>query len=501
MKELTLKPYVPVKDEKLLDPIKINLTANQFTGVDEIEGKFTFSFINCDIKEIVIENEEDIDFEITFSFLNCYISDFSIEKIHNSNISLNFGSSVVSGKINCLIKHLSFNNCIIRYNMFAMNVISVSISYTEENIFILRWLELFKRNGIKKIEAFINSGQSYHLENVKHIRFIGNEIDNVKRGIYRRRDEKKLEYKIGYYLTDEQKKKFIIKLAINYKSDFADEETKINGALLNSLSIQGKPNGKIYVEDSKIQRFYIHNFSPQNEFTLYNISPLDIGQGTAQIEIHKSNLDNTWFDNIDFNLFGIISFFRTRFNKTTFTSCNFPLDSISFEKFKSLENIHYPEKLKQNFYKDQYETFLQLKNALENTGNFYEAQKLHAISHEALKKIDDVSKWDKFILLLNYHSNNHGLSIYKPVKLFIIISISLYILYLTSLDRMFNTNEINYDLIGYYFSFIDLTHRSDFLVSKSSFNSLSLILDFLNKIVGGYLIYQFIAAFRKYGKK
>jgi hypothetical protein len=140
--------------------------------------------------------------------------------------------------------------------------------------------------------------------------------------------------------------------------------------------------------------------------------------------------------------------------------------------------VHYPENKKDNFYKDQYETFLQLKNALEKTGNIYEAQKLQAISFEALRKIEDLSAWDKFILFLNDFSNQHGLSISRPLKWFFICSIILYLTYLYSLQRLFNDQNIDWNLIGYYFSFLDLTHRSDFLVEKEEFNSISLAVDF-----------------------
>jgi hypothetical protein len=65
---------------------------------------------------------------------------------------------------------------------------------------------------------------------------------------------------------------------------------------------------------------------------------------------------------------------------------------------------------------------------------------------------------------------------------------------------MFNSNSIDYDLIGYYFSFLDITHRSDFLVEKVELNGCSLAIDYFNKILVGFFIYQFVAAFRKYGK-
>ena len=69
-----------------------------------------------------------------------------------------------------------------------------------------------------------------------------------------------------------------------------------------------------------------------------------------------------------------------------------------------------------------------------------------------------------------------------------------------SLDLLFTNTDIDLTLIGYYFSFLDITHRSDFLVEKVEFTAMALTLDFLNKVVVGYFVYQFIASFRKYGK-
>jgi hypothetical protein len=232
--------------------------------------------------------------------------------------------------------------------------------------------------------------------------------------------------------------------------------------------------------------------------SFYNISPIPIIGSDSKIGIHKALLDKTWFDNIDFTSYAIISLYRSKLSNSIFTSCNFPNNYSKFEKFTAIENVHYPDNKTTNYHKDQYEIFLQLKKSLETTGNYYEAQKLQAISHDALKQVKDIIWWDKVILAINGLSNNHGLSIKRPFLGFLFLSVLLYISYLYSLDRIF---EIDCTLIGYYFSFIDLTHRTDFLVDKAQFNSWSLALDYVGKIVVGFFIYQFIAAFRKYGKK
>lgn len=302
--------------------------------------------------------------------------------------------------------------------------------------------------------------------------------------------------KIRYSLNQKQKEKLNINISIDFSCQ-ENQQLKVVDCILNSLSFTGYAKGSINVENTIVNNFYIHNFSSQSEGLFYNIYP---NTSDSRFEVHKSNMDNCWFDNIDFNRYKILSFYRTRFAKALFSSCNFPNDNLSFDKFCVLENIHYPDKKPQNYYKDQYETFLQLKKSLENSGNYHEAQKLNAISKESLRKIPSLSGWDKFILLLNSKSNNHGMSIKRASLGLFCFSIILYILYLLSISRVFISNEIDWILVGHYFTFLDLTHKKDFLVSNDEFNFWTLIIDFINKIVIGFYIYQFIAAFRKYGK-
>lgn len=123
-------------------------------------------------------------------------------------------------------------------------------------------------------------------------------------------------------------------------------------------------------------------------------------------------------------------------------------------------------------------------------------------SQMALHKITTIGGGDKFILWTNRVSNDHGLSIRKPFIWFLRITIPAYLLYLWCAGLLFQPTKIDPDLIGYYFSFIDLTHKIDFLKEKNGdLNALSLTLDYVNKLFVGYLIFQFVVAFRKYGKK
>ncbi len=502
MQNLKIVPYIPLENIDFPYDTIWEINQASFKEVEFIDGKMTFFITNCDFKKILICNFENIDFkDITLAFDSCLINEFIINDINSENISIFFFNCIINGRIESdKIKSISINNCIIDSSLFLIKQNFIYISYTETNIFPKIWDKFFQRIGGNFLKI-IEVQQSYFIYDSKNINFNTFEEKENQGKLYRNRFHTDDNYKIGYYLTESQKKLFNINIFIKYSPQVEDSETTIRDSFFNNLEISGFTKGKLSIENTRIENWYIRNFSSQSEINFYNISPLKLKDGESKIEIHRSNLDKSWFDNIDFSKYNIISFYRTKFGKSTFTSCNFPIDSIGFEKFKSLNNIHYPDKKSDNYYKDQYEIFLQLKVLLESTGNTYESQKLHAISYDALKKIKQISTWDKAILWINSQSNNHGLSAQRPFFLFFFSSIILYILYLYSLGRIFNTNHIDCSLIGYYFSFIDITHRVDFLVDKREFNWASLTIDFFSKITLGFFIYQFIAAFRKYGKK
>lgn len=496
MNEISLTPYKIIQNQNYNDS-KIVIKASDFTDLSFLEGQFTFIFTGCLFKKLEIENSEIIDFEkINISFIDCFIDRINIENIVTTNLSISFGNSILKGKIeNENLKNVSINNCFPNDSLFLLNLKSVTISYTEENIFPIRWEKLLKSSKMT-LEDLFTKKRSFNIYDCKEITFTFNENKTDKVGLYK--TYYKGPNKIGYYLSEEEKKKINISLSVSYSASKEHTFTKIINAQLSALSISGYSTGKLSIENCKIDNWYISEFSTQLGATFYNIRPFREEAKERKLEIKSSNLDNVWFDNVAFNDYSIISLYRNKFGQTAFTACDFPSKFKEFDKIKTIENIHYPDK---KYFKIRYETFLQLKKTLEASGNVYETLKLQAVSNEELKRIEDLSFWDKVILYINSFSNNHGLSIKRPFWGIFISSAFFYILYLWSLERIFNCNDIDFNLIGYYFSFLDITHRTDFLVNKTELTGLSVFIDYLNKIVTGFFIYQFIAAFRKYGKK
>jgi len=500
MNELFLTPYTIIENKDYPVDTKIIIRGSDFSNVTIQDGRITFSFIGCRFKKLEIENTETIDFkDISIQFVNCFINEINVENIITTNFSIYFGSSILQGRLkNENLRSVETNNCLLNNSLFLLDLKRAVVSYTEENVFPIRWKSLLKSVG-SNLENLLAEKHSFYIYDCKDIVFTFNENKTEKSGLYKRLYDK--VNRIGYYLSEEEKQQIRVSLSVQYSADKEHNLTKIINAKLLALSISGYSTGELLIENCKIDSWYIRNFSARLGANFYDIKPFRKEIEETKLEIYKSNLDKVWFDNVAFDDYATISLYRNKFGQTTLTACDFPSKYKDFDKIQTIENIHYPDKKDKNYFKTRYETFLQLKKQLEASGNFYEAQKFQAISHEALKNVENLPYWDRVILKINGLSNNHGLSIKEPFVATIVLSILFYFLYLWSLDRMFNSNDIDWNLFGYYFSFIDITHRIDFLVNKAELNGFSLTIDFLSKIIVGFLIYQFIAAFRKYGKK
>lgn len=480
--------------------LKIVLSNKEFVGVTKQGGTIEIVFEKCTFRKLIIENTEEINFEdIGISFSFCLIAELEITNIKTQNLSFNFFSCLLTGKIeNPNINWISLNNCFLRNSIFLIDLPRVRVSLTAENIFPALWMVLLHKAHLSFAEL-LSSEQRYYINDVKEVKYSSNYLNSSKSGIEKNAYEKLRDYKYVYYLSEAEKNQLDITLSLSYRESIDISNIHILNSQLRSLSLNDFKQGKVSIENCLVDNQYFSDVSGDAELQLYNVKP--VNEEDSKLSIHKCNLDKSWFDNVEFETYSKISLYRSKISKAVFTSCTFPNNYKKFEKFMPIENVHYPDEKTLNYHKDQYEILLQLKMAFDATGNYFEAQKILAISHEALQRVS-IPDEDQFILGLNNISNKHGLSIVRPFFWFLGLTILGYILYLASLGKIFDCSKpVDWKLFGYYFSFIDITHRSDFLVDKEALTGWALTIDSLSKIVVGYLIYQFIAAFRKYGKK
>ncbi len=474
-----LIPVTPYRSTNNLDAqaALLDLKDLDFQKSTYREGSTVLTFFNCRIIGLEIRNKEIINYpEVTIFFHDCFISDLKIEEIESKNISLHFHGSVVSGKIkshNLLAAEAS--NCLSQ-SLFFTDVPTVRITYTMENFDNDHWQDLFQTLGIKNIDATIASPIRYSIINATRFLCTSN-------------------------FPDKDRDRFMPEIDLRFSQEGSPAEVLISSISIPSLMISGNPEGSITLENVRINSWFIYHFYPKGQVTFHDIEPISDTAMDVKIGIHRAVLDQVEFDNVSFDRYPIISFFSTKFSKAIFTSCDFPENYSTFSNFLPIKNVHYPNDRQKNHDKAQYEIFLSLKKALDNTGNYYESQKMQAISHEALRRVKGLSCQDKVILCVNNFSNEHGLSVLRPFLGFFLFSIPLYILYLLSLGRIFNNTDIDWTLFGKFFGFVDITHRNDFLVDKSELTGWSFFVDYAGKLVVGFFIYQFVASFRKYGKK
>lgn len=493
------RPYQPYKGQKFNDTT-ISIEIGAFNQFQAIKGTTTFAFLDCVFPNLIIRNPDKIPHDdLSIAFFNCVIGNIEVNEIETENLSLGFYGCFFQGRISApKLTGVEVSNSIVSNGLFLIDQRNIRINISEAN---LRLLEL------KKMTTFLNMDvaetlsrkQSYFIHDPESLLF---EIDREKS---KRPGIQRTPYVFGkrreyiYVFSDDQWKNADLNLTVSFKKEVANQKIEVLRGHLNSLSISGKTSGTISIEDTTVNKMYLYDFIPKGPTSFFGINPLL--RADSKIGIHKCNLDDVSFDNVRFDHYERISLYRSKLAKAVFTSCDFPSKYKSFKTFLPIENVHYPEKTTQNHHKDQYEIFLQLKMALESTGNFYEAQKWQSLSHEALKRVPTITGDDRTILNINESSNKHGTSISRPLWWFLGCSVSFYLLYLFSVDRLFTSTEFDSTLIGYYFTFIDITHRADFLVEKTAYTWFSLTIDGLSKLINGFFIYQFVAAFRKYGKR
>lgn len=445
-------------------------------------------FNNCIFNKVTLSTDDYPWENLKISFNGCFIEDFSTSLIKSKNITLSL--------TNCLIRNFSGNKQLVKYNLNLRNCIgryfignsnNVNITYSFSEFFPNVWKKILNKFTPYKLKT------DFFIDTSNNIKFNSNLFNLNK-------DEKRgfrtFNNKLVYVPKEDELSLLEINIRAFFESSSIDNYFNIDNLNVNKLNLIGQYLGSIRISNVKVNEILIERFSTKNYFKLFQIEPIN---NKSIFQINESIFDDAWFDNVQLDKFELVSFFKSSLSNIKFTSTTFPKTSTNFKSFQSLKNIRYPDNKSKFYYKDQYEIFLQLRMSLLQTGNIYEAQKMKRIAYKALIKVGDVDKCDKVILKLNEFTNGHGINPFKAFLLFLLFSIIIYIFYLQSLGLLVG-KSINWNLVASYFSFIDITHKSNFLVSKDLLEPLSKILDFANKVVSGYLIYQFISGFRKFGK-
>lgn len=235
----------------------------------------------------------------------------------------------------------------------------------------------------------------------------------------------------------------------------------------------------------------------------------------ATIRISHSSLGKTEFTGCP------LADFQIEFNNSKITDCFVSGDSIP------TQNVHIlgaePNSIEE--YQQKASFFNQFKKIFEAQGDIYHATQFQAKwseeqrnelklrKKEEYKNVEKPIWWskikvffnttsnDRLTLWLNKISNLHGESWVRAFFWILALGLIFYLPYLFSIGRLFTPGKFDFNLIGYYFEFLNPTHKFNFINEGNIANGLTVFIDVVWRIIVAYLIYQFISAFRKHTKK
>lgn len=378
------------------------------------------------------------------------------------------------------IKHLKFEEAAFADKIYISGGKIDEILIGSKGLKILR----IKPNKIIKIQKILQTVFVEHL--------IENEKDLLKIG--------KIEF--SNYNVQKDKESKYIGLSINELkfSNFSN----YGNIVFSNLRPWQKTKAKVTIENSDLGKmlFMDCDFTEfQMQFTSSKISEIFLA-GTNMPNNENINASKTFKSNHDQKRLALTQIKKIYENRG---------DLFNATRYHEAELMDWLEEIKteKNKCKEKKLIYSQLKKMYEVRGDSINVVKYHGLELDMQREMIKGHKgsfWERFQLCLNKRSNNFGQSWQWALGYLLFINLVFYSLYLWSLGLLFQNTSIDYNLFGYYFEFLNPTHKIDFLKNgigliNIKINGLAVLIDFVNRIFIGFLIYQLISAFRKYGKK
>ncbi len=236
--------------------------------------------------------------------------------------------------------------------------------------------------------------------------------------------------------------------------------------------------GNIYFKDIKALYLTITDTQNNGIISFTNI------HGTQLMAIEGSNIGRCEFLNTNFENFNEIIIAESNISNISFSNYFFHISSFSRNP-----KMGYGIKNKKDNNNNLRKIYNQLKKTAFNKGEIDAAFKFQALEYKYLFREKSIYKLDKFLLLLNYISNDNGYSWFRGIIFTLTISFITFTIYCKYTDISISFQNF----ILYISSFPKLQINEAFSWKIE-------LITWIGRIFIGYGIYQTIAAFRKYGK-
>ena len=481
-----------------------NINLNEFT-IRELNISFNNCFILGNDRAFDNEIKSKKGCELHISYFNCILENIRFDKIDLNYIGV-FNSVIQKNYFSirdCNIDSVQFYNVLGDFGVNRTKNANINIGYGDDNLYIP------SKSISKRMKELGKSFNSIYAFPSKIL------ITEPKRLFVEFKKSDKVGFTksfmgFQYCLSEEQVSSLNITLSIQTENNIT-ESIKINKAILDGFELSNVSNATIEILRSKINRVFIRDLSFQ-KLKIHDLSSRSLSKSV--FESRNVDFSNATFDKTDLSSYEMVSFYRSTLTDIDFISPKFP------EEIHVLDNIHYPGKKEDDYFRMQSENYRQIKKSLVSSGNQVHALEIHSKMYSSLQKDKLLSTQDKVILCLNKISNNHGISITRPLILLILVAITIFFLYRTSL------NEAPY-VLGYkdmsswgegisanckfafedfksFWLLINPTHKLSTLEAlepESKLNSWSLFFSYISRIFMAWIIYQFVISFRKFGRK
>ncbi|OJJ21360.1 hypothetical protein BKI52_12440 [marine bacterium AO1-C] len=221
----------------------------------------------------------------------------------------------------------------------------------------------------------------------------------------------------------------------------------------------------------------------------------------TQIIISKSNLGSAVFKGVLFEAFDRVIIDDSKLNNISTVNKHFPLSAENLGNKVNDQGIleHDPEQMA--------EIYNQLYLAMQKQGNRLKEMEYYSqYLYWQRKAAKEDKKWPALISLTLYQwSTNFGQSWVRGLGISLLVGLIFYFFYSISLNGVqVGFQYFTFDNLLFhgkqFFQFLLPTHKLDFIPHTQS-RFLSSFLDIFSRIALGYMYYQTITAFRRFGRK
>lgn len=507
--------------------------------INIVEHNFgNINFIDCKFRELEIKSPKHSNFLFHHTLIDSFLCEF--EK--NGNIQLQFDD--------CIVKYFSSNNCTIKLNILLSEIAYFRISKSTATINISNCV----CNTLNIINSLILLFETTH-STILQLLINNNSNGKIRINEYCLIDELTIldsgkldiinDPDSDFALTDSivntinisdsnfkdfnirQGNKFLCAINNINLNNTSINNFKIESTIILTLEISNvtlKTDDTFIITDCNLAFVWMHNVTALGFLGFYRSKVMPLKDTFNAILEDSSNIsENNLYEKFKLPSGSSLKITDTDLGKAIFTSCDFS-DSTLVTTFSNFLNIQIngsslpdviesPSKEGNLNYQYLRETYAQLKKVFENKSDNIMAMRYYAYELNA-HRLDLKSKNKKltgelFMLNVNKITNNFGESWPQALKALVIVAIPIYTLYLFSLGIFPSSNydtDLTIKTFGLILDFINPIHKTNEIADKlgitdDSINGISIAIEGFSRIILGFLIYQLIAAFRKYGKR